>query len=286
MNVATDVTIDITLLPELEPSNDYNGWVDRQNGISILTQTLAAPIKEVLAGFSPAAFEKQGMLWLEQEHTRWQAGEGLLVHALQMVGDVRFIKWIGAFGNDQRTFVVTGTAPEAMAGEYSEPLRQSILSVRLKSEANYAPQKRFEFRSQGNWQPTALSDLGIAYSLPGQDPTEKQSNPLAIAKRVVEQIPVAEQEHHSQSRIRSFPEVSEVTLEAIRKVSLDDLQGWEIQAVARSGGGEAAVLYQLTLYAESEWYIFQGFCLASVASSILPQLTSLASSFARCSQPA
>jgi hypothetical protein len=267
--------------PGFQRSTDYQGWVDRDRGASVLVQSFPAPCHEIEAGFEPAALERQGILWLGQERARWGNEAGLVIHALQTLGEVRFIKWIALLGNTQRTFVVTASIPEALANELSRELRECLLAARVVDEPPTQLKRGFDLREMPFWQRLESPGLSVVFALAGRDPRYDQSTPLLVAMRVPGNILSEDRLEHVEARIVAVAGYTNVTIDKRRELSVDDLPGWELIATSRDANGRPAVIYQLTLFAEHDWFLMQGLCTANLAEELLPQFADLAAGFHR-----
>ena len=247
----------------------------------MLVQSFPVACDEIAAGFAPSALERQGILWLEQQRARWGGESGLLIHALQTVGEIRFIKWIAVLGNGQRTFVVTASIPEPLADELSGDLRECLLAAQVVDEPSPKLKRGFDLRDRRPWQRRESQGLSLVFALAALDPRHDRSAPLFVATRVPGEVLSEDRQRHAEARIVASAGFNKVMIEKRRELTVDDLPAWELVAAARDADGRPAVIYQLTVFAEHDWFLMLGLCPAELTEELLPQFAALAAGFHR-----
>ena len=112
-------------------ATSFHGFQQDDTSSSVVLVSIPGPFLEVTKGFTQEVMAKQGIRLSSKESVEISGHSGLLLNVSQEAYDTMFQKWIAAFGDDEMTFLVTATFPDALSDQLSANLRQVALSANV-----------------------------------------------------------------------------------------------------------------------------------------------------------
>lgn len=179
----------VSLIPPagFEPSDSFTGFEDRRNNARIVVLQIPMPFEELMKGFSEEAFSERGMTLHRKEAVKIGEREGVLLFLTLEREGVRFGQWMAYFGTESLTVNVVAGFPEANGAEFSEKLRQSILSARLEAaEPDPLANLSFTFDAPSKLKLVSRMANALTYTKDGTmtklEPSEPSGPLLIIAE--------------------------------------------------------------------------------------------------------
>jgi hypothetical protein len=276
----------ISLIPPagFVASTRFAGYQQDKSNSSILVTEIPAPIDKLQPGLTnDEELQKKGMVLLKQEPVTVNGQEALLLNIKQSAYGTDFKKWILLLGNETESVLVTATFLEELEAEYSESLKNSLLTVEWNQTATATTDNlQFTLIDTGDLKLAQKMGNALAYTKDGVFPAPSIDDPIFIvAPSISPQY--QEVETFARSRLSKTENLTEIEIETENKITIDNLDGYEILAVGKDvKSGEQVALYQVVLLdRDAYYYLMQGQVNARLNSQYLSQFKQLARSFKR-----
>jgi hypothetical protein len=247
--------------------------------------SVQGPFKEMAAGFSQELMRARGWTLRGKVEIEVEGLPGLLVHFEQPVGSAVFLKWSLAFGDEQRTTMVTATFPAAQEQNLSERLRRSVLSARPSPTAPPEPGTDLPFTitaSQKLKLIPAVSKM-LLYTKDGAIPTKSPNDPLFVAGQAIGNVVITgNQREYAEKRLRGTAETKHLAIVSTEPVTIAGLDGYESVAAADDAkSGTPLAVYQVMLFNGNSYFLMQGLVGTELQGEFLPEFKAMARSFRR-----
>lgn len=115
----------------------YAGFAAIQNAeeATILVAEVPMELALITRKFTADEFKKQGMTLLKPlEKKKFGKTPGVLVHLSQVSEGKTLLKWVAAIG-ELETTLITATFPQEKEKQYSDSLKNALLSARIPDES-------------------------------------------------------------------------------------------------------------------------------------------------------
>ena len=262
----------------------FPGFGNQESGASIMVTEVPAAFSQVTAGFTREQMAPRGMTLRESRPHTVDGRAGLLLAITQSANGVAYDKWILAFGDDSAVVLVTGTYPQARAGELSEPIKQAVLSARLSTAG---PADRFEglgFRISEGSRLRIATRMGnlLALNETGTLPNPAPGAPVLVVGSSVAEVDLADLEAFSRRRATQIATLSGVSNVTGGPVTIGGAMGYELFADAVNGDdGKPLKVYQVILAEGNHYIIIQGYVATERAAEFIPEFQSIARTLRR-----
>jgi hypothetical protein len=262
----------------------FHGFQQPGTQSSVMVVRVPGPYPEVTRGFTAAQLQTRGMQLHSKASVKIDGLPGVLLKVTQRAYQVRFMKWILAFGDETQTFVVTAAFPEARQAQLSGPLKAAVLSARRERTALPEPGADVPFTIAASPKLKSTRGIGkmLVYTLDGVLPARSREDPLFIAGPSLSKVPVADQREFAIQRLRQTAKTNVTTVTSHEPIRIDGLDGYETVAEARdAGSGVPLLLYQVILFDDGSYTLMQGRVGAQHREEYLSEFKAMARSFKR-----
>ncbi|MBK9184716.1 MAG: hypothetical protein IPM83_16905 [Ignavibacteria bacterium] len=234
-------------------SSEFYGFINSNNGASIMISVIPGSYSALLKAFTPEALEAKGMKVLKTELVRVDKQDATLFSIQQFASGVKYYKQTVMFGDEQKTTIINGIYPASspIAGE----IRQSILSYHRDT----AQKRSFERESSFsvNVEGTSLKYVNnisgmMIYNEDGAMPSASAS--LVVGSSLGKVLNIGNKKDYTVDRLKKLPNGELAQIQRVDSITIGDLKGYEVVANGVSSGGYPELVYLLMLYKDSLGY--------------------------------
>lgn len=240
------------------PSNAFSGFQNSETGASIMINELPAPYQSLVGGFTAEALKTRGMTLLSKQTIDFNRSEATLFNVSQPANGTNFIKLMLIFGDTKVTIFVNGSYPESSKGVEPE-IREALLSTVYNASQNENPldAASFTIDIEGtDFKLIRYMSGNLIYSTDGKLPTEK---PTLIVANSLAKISPQNQQKYAEERLKKLPGGEQGVVNEMNKVTIDNLNGYEIIANGKAKDGKAELIFQVMLFTETgDYFIIVG----------------------------
>ncbi|BAU65411.1 hypothetical protein STA3757_27960 [Stanieria sp. NIES-3757] len=277
----------ISLIPPqgFVPGILFPGYQQEETNSSIVVTEIPAPISELTPGLTNSEeLAKKGMVLLQQEQVTVDRKDAILLKVQQSAYGIDFNKWILLLGNQNESALVTATFPQELASNYSESLKNSLLTVQWHQTQTAVATDGLKFTLEETGDLKLAQRLGnsLIYTKNGVFPVKSINDPLfVVAPSVAPQY--QELEDFAHQRLFKTDNLTEIEIETGNKIVINNLDGYEIIAVGKDIRFKNPVaIYQVILSDQNAYYyLMQGQVDTRYNSQYLPIFKKLARCFQR-----
>lgn len=266
----------------------FSGFRQEDTLSSIMIVEIPGPYRECIKGFSDVRkLKSQGMKLLRQEEIVVDGQAAKLFHFRQTTSGGAFVKWVVAFGDDTNTVLVNAICPEIYKQTLAGPLRQAVLSVKYDRDQAPDPNEGLPFAitHQGKLKRAARMANTLVYTLSGEVPAPSPEDPLFAVGQSMSSVSTTDTKTLSEQRLHQTPTISRISIQTTTPVTIDGLQGYEIQATAQATADHRSrvplAVYQVMLFDGGTYFLMQGMVGASRQAEFLPEFKAMARSLRR-----
>lgn len=267
------------------PSDRFPGYSQESTGSSIMVTEFPAPLAETSSGLSTrSALSKRGMVLLKKEQVVVGGRVGVLAQVKQNLQEAEYLKWLLLLEDGKESVLVTAAFPKDLESELSEAMKASILTVRVDSQMKVSPTEGLNFsiiEKGGLRIAKRISNL-LLYSRDGIFPSKDINDPIFVVGQSLRNVDIGDTEAFAKARVRQTAEVTDVQIEQSNRVTIDNLEGYEIVAKAKDKqSGLPMVVYQALLFEGQGYYLMQGLVSSQNGQSSLVMFKEMSRSFSR-----
>ena len=273
----------IRLIPpaEFTASERFSGYQHEASNSSILVTEIPASIEQLRPSLTDSEkLQEKGMTLLNQKTVTINEQEALLLNIQQSAYGTDFKKWILLLGNDSESVLVTATFLAELEAQYSELLKDSLLTVEWNQAAASTDDLAFVLSETADLKLAQKIGNALAYTKNGVFPAVSTNDPIFIV------APSLSPQYQdvatlAQNRLFQTDNLTEIEIISEQEITVDSLTGYEIVAVGKDiKSGEERSLYQVILVdSDNYYYVMQGQVDAEQNQQYLSQFKELASSF-------
>jgi hypothetical protein len=262
------------------PAATFSGFQNEKTGAFIMLNELPAPLKVVTEGFSEAAMRGRGMKLLKTEPVTVRDKPATMMSVTQEARGTTIRKFLLVFGHGDATTLVTAGFPEGAAVD-ADSLQLVIRSIECNPNLAADPLEAAPFRldiSGTEFKPVKFVGGSLLYSTDGKVPTDK---PVLIAGSSLGKTEISSRRAFAEKRLRQLPGAEKATLGEPTEVTVDGMAGYEIVAEGSGKNGNAALVYEMMLFAEDGLYYVVVGQAAERTPALLETYRKVAKSFKR-----
>jgi len=263
-------------------AQQFSGYLNREDGSSIMVTELPAPFAKATAGFDEAGCKSRGMTLESKQNVSVGKYAGLLIALSQAAYGKLYRKWMLSFGDDTQTIVVTASWPEG-AGDLSAAMKSAVLTARLDETAPPPSLNDLTFTMGSTPRLTLARRVQnlLIYTESGQLAGSRRS-PFYIVGQSISEIAVEDPKGFARRRLGQVAGISSIAIEDDRDINVDGLSGRELVAagVDVKSGGPMSV-YQTMLFDKNTYYLFQGLVGKERKAEFLPAFKEATRGFKR-----
>ncbi len=237
----------------------FPGLGNEDASASVMVNELPGPYAAVVAGFTDEALAGRGMAVTGREAVEIDGRAATLIHFEQTAMGTTFRKWLGVFGDDESTVMVTATAPSAGAEALAETLRGVVLGARFDREHDADPYVAFGYRFDhtGGLELRHETPTGLVLLPPGVENGVPGEHTMLVAGRTFREVEIDDLEDFAMRRLYKVEQLSDLRGLEGQAVRYGGFPGWEIAGSGRDDGAEVAV-YQALLLDDKDYLLLIG----------------------------
>ncbi|MEN6406450.1 MAG: hypothetical protein ABFC77_08265 [Thermoguttaceae bacterium] len=262
----------------------FPGYMSEETGSSVMVSELPAPFAKVTKDFGATNFKKQGMTLLTKEDATYGSYKGVLISASQSARGVDFLKWMGVFGDEKTTYMVTASFPKEAEDELSDVLKKSVIGARVSATcADPLGDLTFRVSSTGDMRIAKVFGNNILLSKDGVFPAKGIGTPImVIGASASKGLSIQGRRAFVAARLQEIATLRDVLPKATDPVTIDGLDGFESVANATdTDSGTPALIYQVVLFDADGYYAIQGIASEQDGKTHLPTFKQIARTFTK-----
>ncbi len=260
-------------------ASDGVTMLQQETGASVAACPIDQPFEDVVETLTPEALKEKGMQWLGQESVTIDGVPGRLLHLSQWVAEQCFVKWVGAFGCSDRTYLVTAAYPRN-ADHLSAELRSVVLSATRIDQTPQTPPMSLDTVPPLAYCKEYAGQL--IYTHEGRFPVASPEDPIFVVSVGQGSVGPEVREDFCRHRLGSSAQLANVVVSEQRHVMIDELDGCEMFAEGQDcETGRPLTIYQLILFLTDSYFILQGLAGAEHQEELRPVFRKMAHSFRR-----
>lgn len=244
------------------PSAQFPGYELESHDSSIMVTEIPGPFAEVSAGFSkPEELAKRGMSLLDKQKVKLSGQNALLMKVEQKAYGTNFLKWLLVFGDEKETAMITATFQKQHEAELSEKMKASVLTATWDTKKEVSPTEGLSFtiEERGELKLSKRFSNMLIFTKHGIFPSKTADDPLLVVGQSISKTAIPDNEQYAKARVIQITQVKDVEIEKLSKITLDDLDGYEIVAKGKDNkSGQAMLVYQVMLFEEQHYFLMQG----------------------------
>jgi hypothetical protein len=260
----------------------FPGYMSQETGASIMVLELPAPFAEVAKDFNAEGFKRKGLAFISQDKVTFGGQQGVLILSGQTARGVEFLKWMGIFGDDKGTCLVTASFPKSAEASLLTPLKTAVLGAQA-SGAPVDPLAGLTFRISptNDLQLAKVIGNNMLFSKGGVFPVKSQDIPIFIAAASASQgLNIPDKRLFAEARLQKVAKLTNVRVKSTEPISADGLDGFESTADATETTSNANMfVYQVILFDADGYFVMQGIASDEVGRAQLPTMKLMARSF-------
>lgn len=267
-----------------EKQDSFDGFGQSETQSSIMAVSILGPYSKITAGFTQEQMKGRRWTWRSRHDVKVDGVPGILVHFEQPAYGQVFLKWSLAFGNEQKTTLVTASFPKSHDRELSARLKAAVLSTRLDRSPPPDPENEIPFAiaCSAKLRLTPVMSKTLAYTKDGVIPAKSPQDPLFIAAPALAKAPAGDKRQFAERRLRQTAHTKGLTVKSTDAITIDGLDGYESLAGAEDAkSGTPLIVYQMILFDEESYVLMQGLVGTELRDEYLPEFKAMARSFQR-----
>lgn len=244
--------------PGFVAATAFSGFQNIANGASIMVNEIPAAYQTIVDGFSAEALHTKGMKLISKQIIDFNHSRATLINVTQPANGTTYLKQMLVFGDAKGTVLVNGIYPEA-SKEIEAKMKEALLSTVYTASQNDNPQDAATFTvdiTETDMKLINYMSGSLVYSTDGKIPTEK---PSLIVGNSIGKIAPGEQKTYAEYRLKKLPGGESSVIRESKKISVDNLNGYEIVADGRTKDDKPELVYEVMLFNEiGDYYIIIG----------------------------
>lgn len=240
-----------------EAATRFTGFQHPDHGAAIMIFEFPAPYAQLSRGFTVEAFQRNGMKLLEKREFDFHGYQATIASVSHTVGDIVLRKKMLVFGNIMQSVMLNAMYPDSLPqlGPVMErALLSTIYNPSLQSDPLGAAGFSVDAESSG-FKFTKLIAGNLLYTMDGKPTT---NGPALIVSNSIGTIYIDDLRDYAMERLRKHPGSRDVPILKEGKVTVDNMQGYEIVALGVNKYRQPRLIYQLMLFDEHGYYLIIG----------------------------
>lgn len=257
---------------DFTPATNFQGFQQVNAGASILVVEMPGDFSAITAGFNAEGLASQGMKLLKKDTVTVNGYPGLLLKVDQTAQGILFSKYILTYGSDKFTRMINGTFQKEHT-TLDSAIYASMTTVLFDDNIVVDPLESAPFTV--NTDSTKLKfgkNLSgtFLYTVDGHVPTKADDKTSFIVGQSLSKPDINNTKTMSVNRLKAIP-YNDIKTDPrnIKPITIDGLSGYEIKGEGfDQAKGKKVVLYQVTLFTESGYFIMLGTAKSDFAKNI------------------
>ncbi len=237
----------------------FPGLAREDASASVMVNELPGPYAGIVAGFTDSALAGQGMTVRERQAVEIDGRAAMLLHVEQAAAGTTFLKWLGVFGDDEGTVLVTATVPESGAETLGETLRGVVLGARWDRDREADPYAALGYRlgDTAGLELAHETTTGLVLLPPGVEIGVPGEHVMLVFGRSFREVEIDDVADFARRRLGRVEQLSDLSGLEGQAVTYGGLHGWELVGSGLDGDRPVAV-YQALLLDGSDYVLLVG----------------------------
>lgn len=241
---------------------NFSGFIDKATQASIMVTEMPSPFEATTAGFNEAGLASRAMKLVSKEDVTVGDYTGVLCSVKQTAYGTDFSKWILAFGDKERTIIVTASFPDSAAEKLSQSLKQAVLTARYDTKAPAPdPMADLPFTISGS---KSLIMAGRIQNTLLFSPTGKitvidpKDHSLFLVGQALNDIDIPDKTLFARTRLKMTANLSDIQILSEKDTTVSGMPTREILATGKNKQGEALFVLQDIAFGGGSYFFLQG----------------------------
>jgi len=235
-------------------STNFSGFQNNETGASIMIMDIPTSYSSLVSGFTKEALKTKGMNLLSKENVRYKNSDAMLFKVSQKANGINYLKQVLLFGDKAKTVMVNGIYPE-QAKDSENEIKKSLFTIERNEKLVEKPLEsvNFSINVDGTDYKLVKSLAGsLLYSEDDKIPTDKGL--IGVSYSLGHKVN-SDYKQFSIDRLKKLPDASNSIIKTIDKVTISDMEGYEIVAEDNS----KQLIYLVMLFTPNkEYYLIVG----------------------------
>lgn len=262
---------------------NFSGFIDKATQSSIMVTEMPSPFEATTAGFNEEGLASRSMKLASKEAVTVGDYPGILCSVKQTAYGTDFSKWILAFGDKDRTIVVTASFPESEAEKLSASLKQTLLTARYDSKAQPPdPMADLPFTISGS---KTLLMAGRIQNTLLFSPTGKitaidpKDHSLFLVGQALNDIDIPDKSDFARTRLKMTANLTDVQILSEKDITVGGMPTREILASGKNKQGDELFVFQDIAYGGGSYFFLQGITDLDQKADKEPEFKAIVQSF-------
>lgn len=281
---ATSVCLD---LPKgFKVSDTFSGFENRVQNTEVHVSELDQPYQDVVADITLGKLENQGMEVMFARKEVLGKGPAIRIKIRDDENSPPLFRQVLIVGYPQKTVLVNMVYPQTMETTFlTERLEAMMDSLQYhpQHQPELARNLAYQIQPEEGLSLTRRIRNSLIYTRAGQFPNTNVSDPVFITGYSAMVGSIQDPLEFAIQRVHQLPNMTEILVNQVEEITIDELQGYEIQGQARDQESYARLaLYQVMLFnGEDGYYLMVGTVGDKEKAAYLKKFRAMARSFRR-----
>lgn len=237
----------------------FPGLAREAASASVMVNELPGPYAEIVAGLTDPALAGRGMKVRRREAVEIDGRAATLIHVEQVAAGTAFRKWMGVFGDEEGTVLITATVPASGAGALADALEGVVLGARWDRghEADPYAALGYRFDDTAGLEFAHETPIGLVLLPPGVEIGVPGEHTMLVVGRTFREVEIGDVAGFARRRLERVEQLSDLAGLEGRAVTYGGLPGWELVGSGRDDDREVAV-YQALLLDDKDYLLLVG----------------------------
>lgn len=235
-------------------STGFSGFQNNETGASIMIMDIPASYSSIINGFTKDALKKKGMELISKQNVKYNNSNATLFNVSQKANGINYLKQVLVFGDDKITIMVNGIYPEQTKDSENE-IKKSLFTIERNEQLPEKPLEsvNYSINVEGTDYKYVKSFAGsLIYSEDDKIPTSKGL--IGVSYSLGHKVN-SESKEFAIQRLKKLPNASKAIIKTIDKVTISNMEGYEIVADDNS----KQLIYLVMLFTpDKEYYLIVG----------------------------
>jgi hypothetical protein len=241
-------------------ASDFSGFQQDASGSSIMVVSVPGAFSEVESGISPENLLEKGVEVSRIEQLEISGLPAVLATGKQCARGSLFGKYVLVFGNETECTVINGLYPDGLDILGAE-VKAAMLSAQYHEDDNADDWANIHFSIDVS--PTRLKVAQIISGFlictaDGCTPPSSDDKTIFLVARSFGELQLTGRKLLALNRLKLHYALEVEKIEYTRKITIDDISGYEIIALARNTEDDFVYLYQIMLFTDHHYYLILG----------------------------
>ncbi len=270
--------------PENLPVTEkFTGFLSTEAGASVIVLTSPFSMEKTISQIVADSISggRTGILYRREIEIDGRQGVFYLVRETLAGGYVT--KCITAFGNDEFSWIVTGTFNAELEADFGEEILKTLLNIKVAEEERLPPGEDVDFTIESNGRLVITDGFvdKVVFTLTGKFPGEiTNKEPVFQVGKSLVKFDVENRKQVASRLISPTPAFRIDLVSSEREMKVNGLDGFEFVSIGTDiSTDEQLVIYSAILFSEETGYVIHGWASSANETSYVSDFRALTESF-------